>query len=357
MSTRYVTLTRADADFLPYLSGTFSSTESAVPVDSLDVATQNERVTFHIGPVKELSLVQSLLLWAKLFRWEILPISLVPPGVVLLMPGFQHPSFWQMALALFSVMALHSGIFSLNDYVDHMTGVDRVGENSGSRVIQDGNIKAFHALRFSLGALFLSLCLSLPLILLNPTLLVFGLLAAIFGAFGYIYARSGYRRLILGGLSVFIVFGPLLVFGMATMAKPDFSWMNQTADLIWLSLVFGFCATMYSQSKQLASQLVDHQVGIRTLAVRLGFDGAKYWLLFLAHVTIGMSLYVWTRMGLVEIQWLLPAYATFVGVRFIKFIWSIQSPVGSRTQRLGREAIYYEFILGLCMALSFWLLG
>jgi 1,4-dihydroxy-2-naphthoate octaprenyltransferase len=342
---------------LPYLSGTFSNTEVAVPVESLDVASSKERVTFRISPIKDISSVQTMSLWSKLFRLEILPITLVPPLSVLFLLHFEGLVVWQVLLALLSVTALHAGIFSLNDYVDHMTGVDRLGEKTGSRVIQTGQVKAFHALRLSLGALFLSICLSVPLILINPILLVFGLMAAIFGAFGYIYARSGYRRLILGGLSVFTVFGPLLVFGMATLIKPDFSWKAQWVDIFWLSMIFGFCATMYSQSRQLASQLVDHQVGIRTLAVRLGFDGAKYWLLFLCHVTMAMALYFWSRQGLESVQWLLPAYATFVGVRFAKFIWGIRSPLGSKTEKLANEAIYYEMMLGLIIILSFWLKG
>ena len=356
MSTRFITLTRGDADFLPYLSGTFSDDEVAVPVESYDVSSQKERVTFQVSPVQKLGAFQNVKLLSRLFRIEILPITLVPPLVVMFYPGFQNFVYWQVAVALLSIIALHAGIFSLNDYVDHMTGVDRLGEKSGSRVIQEGDIKAYHALRFSLGALLLSICLSVPLILLNPVLLIFGLLATIFGAFGYVYARSGYRRLVLGGLSVFTVFGPLLVVGTAMLTQQDLDWTKHGVDLFWMSMIFGFCATMYSQSRQLSSQLVDHQVGIRTLAVRLGFDGAKYWLLFLSHITMAMALFFWSRQGLVEVQWLLPAYATFVGVRFSRFIWRIQSPVGSRTAKLGSEAIYYEMILGLIMIVSFWFL-
>ena len=66
---RLVTLTKANSEFESYLLGSFSRTERAIPVQSLNISTGAEQVTFEIVAIEEIQVPKLFSKWARFFRF------------------------------------------------------------------------------------------------------------------------------------------------------------------------------------------------------------------------------------------------------------------------------------------------
>lgn len=360
MADRYLTLAKVEPEFESYLTGKFSRGEVAIPIHSLDLAVDPNKVTFHIRPRTEVKGIEWLNVLSRLFRFQLLPMSLSQVLVVGLFAAHLNPtSFqffqWQWVLAALSLASLQSSIFAFNDFVDHIKGHDRYSDRSGSRVIQSGYLAAHQVFSLATAMGLLALVFAVPLVISDPRLLVFGILAFAFGVFGYTLARSGLSRILVGGLSVFLVFGPLLVLGSAMLFKiePDFF---SAEILFWLSIAFGWAVSIYSRIRQLDSIMVDAQAGLQTFATRLGFDRAKKLLCADEFLFQFFIIFFWWRLGVTNINWILPLALFAIGLRFVRRIWLARSPLGSITQSLPSHALYIFMTLSIALSLEFiWL--
>ena len=296
----FITLERPSLELNQYLLGEISPSIRAIPVRSMNVNRANEKVTFQLVDVKDIRRPHFLKVLAQVFRFDLLTLTLMPGVLTASLMAGQIQNWNYVAMALLSFFFLHGAIFCRNDYVDHMTGVDRLNEKGGSRVIQNGWLRAITVKRLYHVMLLMTMSLAIPVVLAQPEFL---------------------RLKVL----------PLPIYLMGFY-------------FTWLTLA-------YVGVRRVISMVVDDEAGIRTLPVRIGFDRAQQLivgLFILAAITIciyfGISVFRFHN-----ILFALPivGYIIFLCVRTL----SVTSPLSSYLYSLPHKIIQLHFYSGLYMFL------
>lgn len=348
---RYLTLSKTETKFQSYLSGRFSNSEVAIPTRSLEVSTSGEQVTFLLKPKTLLGFKAWLEILPRLFRFNLLSLSFAPVLVVWASSGATALT-WSSISAALGLLCFHCGIFALNDYVDHIRGLDRVSDTAGSRVIQSGSVPAYLVARIAVGILVLAVVFGLPAVLTDSNLLSIGLAAFTLGVFGYSFARSGWRRVLVGSFSVFVTFGPLLTLSAFELFQRPITAEN-FSEFILLSTFFGWAASLYSRSRQLGSAMVDHLAKVHTFATRVGFDRARQFLIFDCLTFIGFFFYLWSTQ-FSELQLLVLALAIlWVGLKLVALVFKIKSPLSSAAQAVPSQVLHVQMAMTLALIFGY----
>lgn len=339
---RFITVSRDSLDFKKYLKGTFSNREVALPVEQLEGHQLRPNVTFQIfsrEEIKRPGLFRALL---SLYRVDLLILTVLPAGVVFLSidPVASRSSLFALVLALF---ALHGATFAFNDYFDHMQGRDRLNEKTGSRLIQTGVLRAVDVLRIAWGYWALAALGGIILVYENPNLVIFALGGAFVGALGSMYQWIGLKSLGFSDIALLIGLGPLLTAGVS------FASAHQvTGPVLILGLSYGLLALIYSQSKNIASSLIDYQAGVQTLAVRLGFDRAKT---FICVELFAASIFA---IFILQSSWIAVAIFAVATLSVGRQIFALKSPLSGQTAVISQRVLGLHFFLSfLCLLIFF----
>jgi 1,4-dihydroxy-2-naphthoate polyprenyltransferase len=196
-----------------------------------------------------------------------------------------------LALMFLSVLFLHAGTNTINDYYDFKKGVDRPDTFGSSRVLVDGLMAPekiltisyiFFAAGTALGLIIVA-WRGLPILALGIT----GLLA------GYSYSAKplGLKYSGLGDILVFIFMGPFLVFSAYYALTGIFS-----PQVIYVSVPIGFLVTSILHANNTRDMGSDKASRVKTLALMLGFSGSKAMYCFLV-VAAYLSVVVMVALG------------------------------------------------------------
>ena len=175
--------------------------------------------------------------------------------------GFYSPS--RLVLTLLGVVAIHIGTNLINDYYDHVNGIDSAASMGSSKVIQQGLLTAREvwwggAMAFAVGAVA-----GLVLVHLSGwPILAIGLASL---AAGYFYTAwpvaLGYMA--LGELTVFIFMGPVTVLGAYYVAALRFTWQPLLASL---PLAFLVAAILHANNvRDIDMDVLNHKLTLANL--------------------------------------------------------------------------------------------
>jgi 1,4-dihydroxy-2-naphthoate octaprenyltransferase len=347
---RFKTLSRKDSEFNSYLDGSFSNVCFAIPTRSLNVDSKAEEVTFEIKP-------QSEILKPRLAK---VVFTLIRPSTLIFSMGPMSAAFfqarahkiwldhWLAVTAFLGILSFHISTNLMNDFGDHIKGQDRLRISGGSRVIQNGWLRAHTVKKAAIGLIGLSIVLGLPSLFHAPVLLIAG--AALFVSLEFAFQKLRLKKRGLSEILAFLLTGPLLTcgFGWATSNRSDLA----TAAL---GCVFGSLALMYFHSANFENIMPDTQAGVRTWATRTGFDASKRFFIFTAFAcTLSTT-------GLIYVEHevkLLPALA--VEVLLLVFaclrVLRIASPVASDLLGLRIEAVRLCWVMTLALvSIYYWM--
>lgn len=350
----FVTLTHDDPEFRKYLLGSFSSTLRALPVESFNQHSNRERVTFRIIEVAELNRPPWWKIYFKACRPELLGLTLAP---------FLIAAIWMMRLtesmivnplsfaaAVCGLFFLHVSAFLLNDFRDHMHGVDFANRRRGSQVIQKGwasaravrgwaGVNAGLALMCGLPALWLNWNTLLPIVIVA---------AAIVIALSWISSRLAKAG--ISDLLVFFGLGPML-----TMAGSIVAFGEIPGSVILLGTAFGGLAVLTLQIRQLENLFRAGKDSFRTFIGGFEFDRAKTMVLSQIILVGGLQLMI-AALILPNILALLgfifasvPLATLFARVR------RAASPISSDLVRLGRHVILSHLTLLAWWGIAVWI--
>lgn len=351
----FKTLSKTDPEFLAYLRGTFSSTLRALPVKSLNVSTPGETVTFEIVPVKDIQRPGALKLWAQVFRLRNFIYVLFPLYLILTKNIFDEVEFDPILAILsgFGALFVTLGAFLLNDYYDHMKGVDRIHPESGSQAIQKGWVTAGATKSWAVVYLGFGLLLGLPSIWVFPELLPMVSVPAFVAFLAWISPRLGLKYKRFAEIVVFLLFGPLLTVGYQTAIGAGFD-----IEALWIGILTGWHFVFLVQLKNFESVMVNSQAGFENTMSYLGFERGRralevIWFAFIALMA--------------GYQWVYHSKDWFLGFVILPVIFSLgflislrrlKSPVGSRIRevmRMGRVGALLTLILWTLQTLFYWL--
>lgn len=353
ISSRYKTVSRTESDFHLYLDGRFSTRHRARPIQSLNIGTQQEQVTFEIIPLSEIMPPGALALLWRLARPESLALS-VGPMLATFFFCLAHRLEIHRGIALSSfvgVIFFHIALNLFNDYSDHMNGHDRLRVERGSRMIQQGWIRAVDVKRMGWAFLALAALCGLPAIILHfapiAVVTVFALLTAL--EFAFQRLRLKYRG--WAELVAFALAGPCLTLGYAWAISNQTLWLEAAV----LGCIFGSITLMYFHSANFENIMVDSQAGRRTWATRSGFDASQLFFYFTVFLALSGT-FVYGAAFERDSRWLL---AFVVQAAFcwplIRRVRRLASPLSSNLHGLRHQAIRLNWLTAACfIALFLW---
>lgn len=210
--------------------------------------------------------------WIEGARLRTLPMAIAPVIIgAAAAYGVGGHLFWGRAvLAALVSLLLQIGVNYANDYSDGIRGTDdvRVGplRLTGSGAARPGMVKAA-----AFGCFGAAAVAGLVLVLLSQAwpLLLVGV-AAIFAAWGYTGGDRPYGYQGLGEVFVFLFFGLVATLGTTftqVLELPATAWVGACGT--------GLIATALLMANNVRDIPTDREVGKRTLAVRLGDEGAR----------------------------------------------------------------------------------
>lgn len=353
METKFVTLTSEDKDFDSYLKGTFSGTHRAVPINSWNISTKRERVTFRVFSVKDQQTPSGVKVLWKGIRPELLSLSMGPYLTTLFffLSAARSSFAFDMLLAPLSLFFLHASVFLLNDYYDHLRGVDRINRLRGSQIIQLGWVPAFQVRNWAWVSLALAALTGLPVLVAGPPLLWGISVLALFGIVGFSFLGRLVKHRGWGDALIFLCFGPLITVGVVAMEE-----RIPSVDILKIGIIFGLMALLVFHIRQFETLMRDSQENALTSMSRWGFDRGKRYIS--AEYVALIALSAWSFFEYWPLALLLVGMVSGLWWNLIQKVRSLRSPLSSDLQGLGLRAarchIYTAAVIFALLMLDRW---
>lgn len=324
--SRYVTLKKSDADFLKYMWGTFSGTERALPIESLNPGTAQESITFEIKNLKEIKRPSDLFIFSCLIKWNYFFLLFIPLFYV----GVKNYVFQRIfdptsfGLAAAASLFLFAGLNIRNDVIDHVSGFDRIIKTAGKKPLLLGWTTADSANHISWILCVIAIALAVPVcIRQHEAVRVVGITLGLFLA-GNFLNKNNYKFNHFSEFVLFLILGPALCSGYQVAMGSGVD-----TEILIFGTVWGVAVLFLLYIVQFSNLFETSQAGIKNTLTQMGFDRSKiflmsWWSFFILLWTVYHFLYAsqfWLWFGTaILIFWSLP---TFIQIT------STHSPIGS----------------------------
>lgn len=228
------------------------------------------------------------------------------------------PVYWGLfLLSLIGAVFMHAATNLINDYYDVKSGVDTIEVSTAQyrpHPLVEGKIRPRSVLLASYFLLAAATVIGLwlayergwPLVIIG----VVGILASL----TYTAPPVSYKYVALGELSVFLMWGPLMVEGTYFVQRQAFS-----ADALWVSIPFGVIVALVLLANNLRDINHDKSRGITTIAILLG--AKKGFFLYALLISLAyLSILVMMIVGTLSL-WSLLVFLSFpVAVKLLKLM-------------------------------------
>jgi len=282
--------------------------------------------------------------WISAARPKTLSASVVPiVAATGLASGLGYAIQWWIVLfALLASGSIQIGTNLVNDAMDFKTGADAPNRLGPARVTQKGIFSFKHVMRGAALVFFLSACFGIPLVFYGgvPILLI-GLVSILMG-YAYTSGPLPLAYYGLGDLFVILFFGLVAVGGVFYLLTGVY---NTAAFIVGLQI--GFLSTVLIAINNLRDIETDKLVNKKTMAVRLGLTGARFWISFLIFAPY-LGGYYWLS---VQRWWvyIVPLLVFPLGLLITKRIFRTK-PGAEYNQYLALSSVYsliFSFLLAL----------
>lgn len=346
------TLSRKDPEFESYLRGTFSSTLRAIPVQSLNVSTESEEVTFKIIPVSEIKEPAPLKKWVEVFKLRSFVLLGFPLFLILVKNSYFDDIEMDPVLVITTVLGCFSLLIGgnlLNDYFDHVRGLDRIHPDQQKKPIQEGWVTAESTRKWSALYLIFGVLMGVPAVFVTPELLLFAMVPGAVALWSWLSAsRRGARYRRGTEFLVFLMAGPLLTCGFQMAVTGAFE-----LESLWLGVLSGLFCSFFMHLKNFRFLVVNSQAGFQNTISRLGFERSKvfllfWWLLFILNFFLYHYVYWGTHPLWVAGSAVVPLV---IARPLFTLLYRLSSPAGSemrKTVEVGRKVAF--------MTLTWWLI-
>jgi 1,4-dihydroxy-2-naphthoate octaprenyltransferase len=350
----FITLKKKDVDFEKYLLGTFSSNQIALPVQSLNINTEQEEITFNIVDCREIKRPSLFSFWVQVLKLRNLVLVLLPLLLVATKNWIDETMYDAVTgvCAAVAALLLHVSINLRNDFIDHVTGLDRIHPQAGSRAIQKGWIRAISVKNMSQATMIAGVVLGFPALLFYQEVLFVVIVTLSLGFFGIYFFKSGLKLRRWSEVFSFFLLGPLLTMGFqgALGASIDL-------EALLLGIVTGWFAVYYIHIKNFEMLMINSKAKIENTISLFGFEKSKkliffWWTSWLCMVAVYHWWFCshWWTYAFVLISLLLISPLYFA-------LKSVDSPVGSSMVKAVRTAKYlYIFVIAFWLLESYWYL-
>lgn len=326
------TLSRQDPDFRAYLDGRFSATERAIPLETLNVNSESEAVTFRIVPLKEIVRPGFFSMWGEVFKVRYFLLLAFPAFVILTKNTFDEISIdpWLTLTSLLGAFSLIAAANLWNDYFDHWKGLDRVHPERQKKPIQKGWVTAWATKAWAWVYLVFGILLGLPAAIVEPTILLIVAAPGALALWAWLNPIKGLRFRRGAELLVFLLVGPLFAVGFQLAITGLFD-----LESLWIGAITGWLAVFLIHLRNFEAVMVNSQAGFQSTVVALGFERSKnlivgWWAVLWAAFILYQYVYtplIWWPMGSLAM-----ALATLFPLN--RRVTKLASPMGSEMTSL-----------------------
>jgi 1,4-dihydroxy-2-naphthoate octaprenyltransferase len=196
---------------------------------------------------------------------------------------------WLFLLTLVGAVCVHGATNLINDYFDYKSGVDRPGAPTTlyrPHPLVEELIFPQTVLTISLILYAIAAMIGLELIRLKGAGLLWFILVGAIASFFYTAGPIKYKYLALGELSVFLMWGPVIVGGTYFVQRGSLS-----PDAVLISVPFGLLVALVLLANNLRDIDYDRSAGIATLGTLLGQQKTRVLyqgLILLAYLAIAL---------------------------------------------------------------------
>jgi 1,4-dihydroxy-2-naphthoate octaprenyltransferase len=348
-----ITVSKKDPSFISYIEGTFSKELRALPIQSLNVNTEAEQVTFRIFPVREVIPPFLGLHWLQILKVRYLLLVAFPIFLIFVknwVAGTLNDPITG-GLSTLGALCMMTAVNLRNDYLDHLSGLDRLHPQSGSHAIQKGWVTAAQVRTWSYVYLGLGILFGLPSVFLYPKIILLVVVFSLLGILGMSSYQAGLKYRLWSEWAVFLLLGPLLALGIQFSIGQDFDWQT-----IWIGCLTGFISVFYLHLKNFQQLMVNEQAEFQNTMTWLGFERGKLWLMgslllflcgFLIYQSQVTDSVIWISLYSVA--------CLAVLVIFFRSVQSLKSPLGSQMKKMvlrGHSSLL--FLMSLWILQSLW---
>jgi 1,4-dihydroxy-2-naphthoate polyprenyltransferase len=177
-------------------------------------------------------------------------------------------SWFLYLLTLAGTILLHAATNLINDYYDVKSGVDTQEVATAQyrpHPLVEGKLEARHVRTATYILYALSTLIGFYLVATRGWELLWIGLIGTFASLTYTAPPLKYKYSALGEISVFLMWGPLMVAGSFFVQRQEFS-----LDALWISLPFGVLVALVLLANNIRDIAHDRNKGILTLAIVLG---------------------------------------------------------------------------------------
>jgi 1,4-dihydroxy-2-naphthoate octaprenyltransferase len=280
--------------------------------------------------------------WVQASRPPFFIATLVPLFMGLILASGSGLHAGRFLLVVAACFMVHLATNLANDYFDHLEGTDAGASIGGSRVIQEGKISPASLLKAIIGLYSLACLIALYLVIDLRLFAVVPLaLFAFFSSLFYVAPpiRYGYHG--LGELFVGINMGPIMVVGTYWVMAGQ-----PALEPLWVSIPVGLMVAFILYYQSLPDMGTDLAVGKRTLAVRLGKNGALAGLVvFSVLVYVSIAALIWAGL----LSWLAAFGAVSIPLALKVVALAMRTPDWVLLDSYGKYVRMFYFINGLAL--------
>lgn len=347
-----VTLDRSHPDFEKYIWGTFSKTHRAIATESLNVNTDQERVTFEIRPIETISMPGFFKRWYLIFKFQNFLLVVLPLALVFV-KNFISNNIDEPILAGFSAagaLLLYAAVSLASDVQDHVRGLDRILPQNQNQALPGGWVTAHKLRKLSYMLLAGAVIMGSPALVSFPEILWTILPLAALGVVGLISYKAGLKYRTWSEWVVFLMLGPLLTVGYQLAMGADLD-----VGVIFIGVLTGWLAVFLLHLKNWHHMMVHSQARLNNTVARFGFEKSKkfiiiWWMLFVVLFVLYQVIYTND-----EWLWMMTAMVVFCSIPVLAALSEVESPLGSKLHRaylVGNRMAY--FVMAFWLLQSFW---
>lgn len=277
------------------------------------------------------------------FTASLMPVLL---ALVISMRRDEDVLWWTVPVFTLAAVLFQSATNVLNDFYDHLHGVDGPDDRDPTHAISRGIVTP----RFMLltGHLYFVLALilgtAIAVLARRGAFFLLGGLGGALGAYLYTGKRFSFKYVALGDLLVFLLMGPVLVF----LGVRAFTGTYQL-EAILLSLPPALLVTAILHGNNLRDLDTDRAAGVRTLAGIIGWTGSRRFFGALVLGAYGVLVLLFTA-GLIPLTAFLPALSLPGAFRLFRTVGGRAEKGGNALVNLPRRTAELHFLFSLLYA-------
>ena len=196
-------------------------------------------------------------------------------------------NWWLYLAALASAVSMHAATNLLNDYYDVNNGIDTVESATAQyrpHPLVDGKLKPDQVKRASYCLFALASLLGLCLAAICGWVVFWIGCVGVAAGITYTAPPLKYKYIALGEVSVFLMWGPLMILGAYYVQQRMLS-----ASAMWVSLPFGALVALVLLANNIRDIDHDRKKDIKTIATMLGRDsGLRLYLALMVSAYAGI---------------------------------------------------------------------